>query len=701
VRPTGPAQEKSSARGANRKIIALLLIFPLAFSSSFGLVQDAKGQKRKADQGSARGGDTQRLSEEQRVVHLLDRATFGARPNDVERVMKLGWEKFLDEQLHPDRIADQAAEQRLKNIESVHLSNAELARNYPPPQVLKEVLKERGIELPGQAGAGANANQNQEQGTVSGNVTKKEAKKEFKKLGKDAGRKNADVMDEPPQAISKPDSGNATQDRALQANDNDPAKRREAYEALRQMGYKPQQQVVQESQQAKILRAIYSERQLQEVMTDFWFNHFNIYIQKGPDRILTTSFEREAIRPNVFGKFEDLLKATAEHPAMLFYLDNWMSASPNAKTPNRDDLRQMRRERRLGGVGIGGRPGNLGVRYPRMNIPIARDNQPAPVQNRPPAKRARGLNENYAREIMELHTLGVNGGYTQKDVQEVARCLTGWTIRAPRAGGEFYFNPLMHDDGEKTVLGKKISAGGGIKDGYAVIHLLATHPSTAKFISTKLARKFVSDEPPQSLVDRLSQTFLKTDGDIREMLRTLFTSPEFFAPENYRAKIKTPFEMTVSAARAIGAETNGNPQFHRWLAQMGEGLFLCQPPTGYPDMAEHWVNSGALLERMNFALALSGNRIPGTRVNLENLSAGPSMSQPSQVVDHFIRLLLRGQVSPQTRATIDKSLAERQSPPDGSRTRGPSNGGAASSGDAMDVAKVVGLILGSPEFQRQ
>jgi uncharacterized protein (DUF1800 family) len=301
-------------------------------------------------------------------------------------------------------------------------------------------------------------------------------------------------------------------------------------------------------------------------------------------------------------------------------------------------------------------------------------------------KRSRGLNENYAREIMELHTVGVDGGYTQKDVQEVARCFTGWTIRNPRAGGDFYFNQFMHDDGEKTVLGKKIPSGGGIKDGYAVIHMLATHPSTAKFVSTKLARKFISDNPPPALVARMSQAFLKTDGDIREVLRTMFKSPEFFATENYRAKIKTPFEITVSAVRAIGADTNGAPQFHRWMAQMGEGLFMCQPPTGYPDAAERWVNTGALLERMNFALALSENRIPGARVNLQNLLADASATRQSQVVDHFVKLLLRGQISPQTRETIDKSLGERRP-------------GVA--GGQVDVAKVVGLILGSPEFQRQ
>jgi uncharacterized protein (DUF1800 family) len=440
------------------------------------------------------------------------------------------------------------------------------------------------------------------------------------------------------------------------------------------MGYRPQQEVVQESQQAKILRAVYSERQLQEVMTDFWFNHFNVYVQKGPDRILTASYERDAIRPNVFGKFEDLLKATAEHPAMLFYLDNWMSASPNAKMPDRDELRRMRRERRFGGFG------NRAMR--RMGMDEMRRNN----QNGNIPRRSRGLNENYAREIMELHTLGVDGGYTQKDVQEVARCFTGWTIRNPRAGGDFYFNQFMHDDGEKTVLGKKIPSGGGIKDGYAVIHMLATHPSTAKFVSTKLARKFISDNPPPALVARMSQAFLKTDGDIREVLRTMFKSPEFFATENYRAKIKTPFEMTVSAVRAIGADTNGAPQFHRWMAQMGEGLFMCQPPTGYPDAAERWVNTGALLERMNFALALSENRIPGARVNLQNLLADASATRQSQVVDHFVKLLLRGQISPQTRETIDKSLGERRP-------------GVA--GGQVDVAKVVGLILGSPEFQRQ
>jgi len=647
------------------RFVAALLAFLLAIGSPVGASQEAKSQKQKSAQGASQSDAAKKLTEEQKVAHLLDRVTFGARPGDVERVMKLGWEKYLDEQLRPERISDQVAEQRLKNIESIHLSSAELAKNYPPPQVLQRVLKERGIELP-------RPNQN------AGPATKKDAKQSFKQLGREANRKKDDSMDD--QAPVRPADSPATstldnpQVENPQTGVNDAAKRREAYQALRAMGYRPQQEVVQESQQAKILRAVYSERQLQEVMTDFWFNHFNVYVQKGPDRILTASYERDAIRPKVFGKFEDLLKATAEHPAMLFYLDNWMSASPNAKMPDRDELRRMRRERRFGGFG------NRAMRRMEMDE-MRRINQNGNVP-----RRFRGLNENYAREIMELHTLGVDGGYTQKDVQEVARCFTGWTIRNPRAGGDFYFNQFMHDDGEKNVLGKKIPSGGGIKDGYAVIHMLATHPSTAKFVSTKLARKFISDNPPPALVARMSQSFLKTDGDIREVLRTMFKSPEFFATENYRAKIKTPFEMTVSAVRAIGADTNGNPQFHRWMAQMGEGLFMCQPPTGYPDTAERWVNTGALLERMNFALALSENRIPGARVNLQNLLADASATRQSQVVDHFVKLLLRGQISPQTRETIDKSLGERR---------------LAMAGGQVDVAKVVGLILGSPEFQRQ
>jgi uncharacterized protein (DUF1800 family) len=586
-----------------RSIKYCSFLLAISLSSPLSLAQEMKQKDKKP---VAKKSNLKNLTEEQKVSHLLDRVTFGPRPGDVERVMGIGWKKYLEEQLNPGRISDKVAEEKLKPLESVHLSNSELAKNYVRPAVVQKALNSRRMDSP-------------TSGTTEAN-----------------GANGANEAKQNPQQMEA----------------DAVYKRREAMKALAEMGYKPQQLVAQELQQAKILRAVYSERQLQEVMTDFWLNHFNVYIQKGPVRILATSYERDVISPRVFGKFEDLLRATAESPAMLFYLDNWLSASPNAKLQARNLRRQMV---------------NRNGKIPKIN--------------------RRGLNENYAREIMELHTLGVDGGYTQKDVQEVARCFTGWTLRQPRAGGDFFFNPNIHDDGEKVVLGQKIPAEGGMKDGERVIKMLAHHPSTAKFISTKLARKFVSDNPPRSLVDKMANTFLKTDGDIREVLRAMFNSQEFWAPENYRAKIKTPFEMTVSAVRALGAETNGKPTFHRWIAQMGEGLFMAQPPTGYPDTSEHWVNTGALLERMNFALALSSNRIPGTRVDLTALDRGITTGRPAETVDRYVKLLLRGEISPQSRATIDKALSEQKA--------------AGGNQPSVDVARIAGLILGSPEFQRQ
>lgn len=614
-----------------KKISAYLFAGLLTFGPSMGLAQEMK----QAGQGKSAKVKAKSLTDEQKVLHLLDRTSFGPRPGEVEHVLKMGWQKYLDEQLHPERIDDQALEQKLKNIESQRLNNSELARNYyPPQQVIAAALKARGLDLADMKG----------------------------------GQVNADQM---------------TADKAKEQANDDATRRREARRVLAEAGYKPGQQLIAETQAAKIQRAVYSERQLQEVMTDFWFNHFNVYMQKGADRVLTTAYERDTIRPRVFGKFEDLLKATAESPAMLWYLDNWQSATPNMKVPafnNRNELRQLKNSQEL-------------TKFDRQRLKQMREmmaqrnaQNPQNPQAKPQPKRMpRGINENYAREIMELHTLGVDGGYTQKDVQEVARCFTGWTLRNPRAGAEFFFGKFMHDDGEKTVLGKKIPAGGGIQDGYVVIHILATHPATAKFISTKLARKFVADSPPPALVNKMAQTFQKTEGDIREVLKTMFNAAEFWAPEVYRAKIKTPFEMTVSAVRALGADTNGNPQFHRWIAQMGEGLFLMQPPTGYPDTAEHWVNTGALLERMNFALALSANRIVGTRADLSKVAPSAPLTSQAQWVDHYAKVLLRGEVSPQTRATIDKSLSENQ----------------LAMNKRPDTAKIVGLLLGSPEFQRQ
>ena len=327
-------------------------------------------------------------------------------------------------------------------------------------------------------------------------------------------------------------------------------------------------QVVDELQQAKVLRAVESERQLEEVLVDFWMNHFNVYANKGPEKFLVGAYEREVIRPHAWGRFEDLLLATAKSPAMLFYLDNWLSADPEAASRGRGRL----------------------LRTPR---------------------RARGLNENYAREILELHTVGVDGGYTQEDVTEIARALTGWSIRGLRTGDPaFTFNARVHDRGDKTVLGRTIR-GGGVEEGEAIVRMLANHPRTARFVSTKLARRFVADEPPASLVDRAAATFLRTGGDIREVVKTIVTSPEFFAPEARQAKVKTPLEFVASAVRASGARVTSARELARRIALMGMPLYQQQPPTGYKDAAEAWVSTSGTLARLNFAADLAAGKVSG------------------------------------------------------------------------------------------
>jgi uncharacterized protein (DUF1800 family) len=402
--------------------------------------------------------------------------------------------------------------------------------------------------------------------------------------------------------------------------------------------------VLAELSQHKMLRAVYSERQLQEVLTDFWFNHFNVDARKGRTRFLITEYERESIRPHVLGKFRELLEASAKGPAMLFYLDNWMSIDPNGPNP-----------RARPQPGFQGRPIARGG---RGRIQIQMQRPPQQQANNP----RRGLNENYGRELMELHTLGVDGGYTQKDVTEVARAFTGWTIAGPRqAGAGFFFDAVMHDDREKVVLGHRIKAGGGIDDGEQVLDILASHPSTARFISTKLARRFVSDDPPQALVDRLAARFTATSGDLRELMRTLLTSPEFLSSSAYRAKVKTPLEFVVSAVRATGANLTDVRPLVRALQQMGMPLYQCSPPTGYKDTADAWANTGALVNRMNFAAQLANGRQLG-------------IALPAQNRDGLIATVLGADVSDATRATIAK---------------------------ATSAPQTVALTFGSPEFQRR
>ena len=546
-----------------------------------------------------KSGKKRSLTEEQRIIHVLNRLGFGARPGDVALVKSMGLEQYINQQLNPEKINDAVAENKVRELGVLTMNTAELYEKFPQPGRLFRQLQQRGM-LP------------------------------------------ADLQPEAQNDLQNP--------------------RNEKYRKLLEEYYKENglqrpQRIVAELQASRILRAVYSERQLQEVMVDFWTNHFNVFAGKGADRWLLPSYDRDTIRPNALGKFSQLLTATAQSPAMLFYLDNFQSVSPNANQGNA--------RRRL-------------------------MNQEMPAQQQRPR---RGINENYARELMELHTLGVDGGYTQKDVQEVARCFTGWTIFQPRGGaaavtalngeaarrtaGTFFFNARVHDDGEKTVLGRKIPSGGGFKDGLTVLDILAHHPSTAKYIATKLVRYFVSDTPPPALVDRVAAAFTKSDGDIRETLKAIFFSNEFNSTEAYRAKIKRPFELVVSALRTLGADTNGGPQTHQWIARMGEPLYGFQTPNGYSDAAESWVNTGGLLERMNFGLALAGNRIQGTRVDLAKLVA----QDKSKLIDESLKLIVAGDISPATRETLLKQIDEK---------------------NAKDsVAQVVGLILGTPEFQRQ
>jgi uncharacterized protein (DUF1800 family) len=377
------------------------------------------------------------------------------------------------------------------------------------------------------------------------------------------------------------------------------AARREFMQKYRSQMDGTPQEVVQELQSAKILRAVYSERQLDEVLVDFWLNHFNVFAGKGPVKFMVGEYERKVIRPHAWGKFEDLLRATAESPAMLFYLDNWLSADPNAPLGG---FRGRARRRAFG----------------------------APPEQGQGQGRKRGLNENYAREIMELHTLGVDGGYTQKDVTEVARCFTGWTIRNPRQGQpQFLFNERIHDRGEKQVLGHRVfTKGGGKNEGDEVIHLLATHPSPARFISYKLARRFVADEPPPALVDRAAGTFRKTNGDIRAVVKTIVTSPEFTSPAARAAKIKTPLEFVVSALRASGAEVDDARVLAQRLATMGMPLYQQQPPTGYKDTADAWVSTSGLLARLNLALELTGGKVRGVAVDPAAAISAQTLGSP-------------------------------------------------------------------------
>jgi uncharacterized protein (DUF1800 family) len=386
------------------------------------------------------------------------------------------------------------------------------------------------------------------------------------------------------------------------------------------------EQIVREMTATRLIRAVESRRQLQEVLTDFWLNHFNIDVTKGLEKWLLPEFEREVIRKHIFGKFSDLLRATAHSPAMLFYLDNQAS---------RND----------------------------------------------------GLNENYAREIMELHTLGVDGGYTQSDVTQLARILTGWSIEEPRIDPVFKFRERIHDRGEKTFLGQKFQVGHGIDEGERAIDMLAENPATARFISTKLARYFVSDQPPKSLVDRMAQKFKATSGDLRAVYVTLFNSPEFWSKSAYHAKVKKPVQFIVSSIRALGGEIEPKNEVPRYLTEMGEELYKCPPPTGYKDQASVWINPGELVGRLAFATRLSLNRIEGVYVQLPRLDQVPDRSE--QLVRLVSAKLMHDRLSSNSEKVVFREFENEHRIMADGEVR------------PFSLSKATALILGSPEFQRR
>ena len=617
------------------------------------------------------------LTEEQRALHALNRLTFGPRPGDLQKVMDAGVDDWIEQELHPEEIPDSVLDGKLGQFRTLRMSTRDLVQTFPntnlvksasegktplPTDPLKRTIYEVQISILADR-------QNQEQLARDGKTPDAETKAKIDKQNQDTVSAEADSIlalakEKRMEAILalSPDERRLFvslihgQQRDRLLADFAP-EQREAF-----VGMTNSVAVVDgELQQAKVLRALYGERQLQEVMTDFWFNHFNIYLNKDADQYLVTAYERDTIRAHALGKFKDLLLATAQSPAMLFYLDNWASMGP--KSP-----------------------------------------QAIAANKGKPGQAVAGLNENYGRELMELHTLGVNGGYTQHDVTELARVLTGWTIQPLEQGAAYQFDLKKHDPGDKLVLGQTIPENGQ-NEGLQMLDILAHHPSTAKFVCRKLAMRFVADDPPPVLVDRLAQKFLATDGDIREVLRTLFKSPEFWSPKTYRAKVKTPFEFAISSLRATGTDVTSAGPLLGILSRMGMPLYQMVPPTGYSMTASTWMSSEALIDRMNFALDLSNGKVGGTNFDAGRLLAlgtltsrgfprpNPADSDSSRGQETALLLLenalLNGEVSASTQKAIRRQLDDPQV-----------------AAHALDDPKrtlntMTALVIGSPEFQHR
>jgi uncharacterized protein (DUF1800 family) len=631
--------------------------------AAFALLLSAASPPGRAD-----GRFDQKLPPDRQIVHVLNRLTFGPRPGDVDQVRRLGVDAWIDQQLHPERLAESPAlAERLRALVTLDLPMWQILERYPaapaaltvPPPSLRAFtaltpqqrnvltacsVQERRALLASLdaetralvlAGAPPPVSEGLPDDLVQEGVNARKAEQEARQR---EFRRLMPPLNEllSPEQIRTANSGTLDERRAL-VGSFDADKRRQVLRALPPQALaglpalrrealaisQPQVFVNSELIEQKLYRALYSNRQLEEVLVDFWTNHFNVFNGKGPDRVLLTGFERDAIRPHVFGHFRDLLLATARHPAMLFYLDNWQSQVP------RDDI-----------------PFPVGVRRP-------------------------GLNENYGRELLELHTLGVDGGYTQQDVVAVARAFSGWTIYDPQKFAEFQFNPAAHDRREKVILGRALPPMRGEQDGVDVIDILSRHPSTATFISRKLAQRFVADDPPKALVDRMAATFAATDGDLRAVLQTLFKSPEFLSEGAWQSKMKSPLEMVVSSARATNADVTETFALAQRIADLGEPLYGKLEPTGYSNTGDAWANTASIMGRLNFAGALTTGQVAGVKVD----SSRFNFKDPSAVA----RALLSTPASPSTLAAIEKGAQGTETTP----------------------SLLASLVIGSPDFQRR
>ena len=602
------------------------------------------------------------LTERQAAAHLLSRFTYGAKSGDVDAVVKEGLEKWFQKQLD-GKLSDQELDAMLEPYKDINLTNDEVENKYPrQPKVLRMAIKD---------------------GFIDKDSVGKGDQKAYRQQLQD-------------------------------------------YRATK--GYGQEQDLLREFINQKILRAAYTNNQLHELLTDFWFNHFNVSLTKNQCAAYVPAFERDVIRPNVTGKFSNLLMATAKSPAMLIYLDNYTSSGKPVVDSEMDGM--------------------------QMGMSAVKPKQAKVLK---PKKQGGGLNENYAREVMELHTLGVDGGYSQSDVTQAARVLTGWTI-APLGedgaygaaykkviekigeanlkskgfvkDGDFLFVPTRHDNEQKTVLGHQFVAGGGYEEGVELLNMLAHHKATAHFISKKLATRFVNDQPDPKLIDKMAKTFLSTDGDIKQVLITMVSAPEFWSAKSLREKTKSPFELAISAVRGLDAQVTQPYQVYNWINKMGQKMYYYQAPTGFPDRGQYWINTGALLNRMNFGLALAGQRIPGVKINLLALNNNHEPESSEAALRIYSKLImperdlsktierLRPMLNDPELTTKVAKAADRTPAPqpklnaamlsengsmgevktDSLKKRKPAS--PQISNNSM-LAQVVGVIVGSPEFQRK